>query len=117
PVAIFLIISAGAPKRGKRPVVNPVRIAGIEYRAPNTIDSQGIVEAWQTNKLLWRKKVYHPLWVPLLERDNQWNFINSMTIGSSTNDLVIDNEEGARFILNTVTRTVTRVKGSILRGW
>ena|SRR6266478_10189565 len=116
-LAIVLMTITSAAKRGKRPIVKPVQIAGIEYRVPNTVKSQGVVEAWQTNTLLWRKKVYHTLWVPLLEEDNQWNFIKSMSVGSSTNELVIINEEGAQFILNTVNRKVTRVNGSLLRGW
>ena len=121
-LAVFVLVNLvtrSAAKRGKRPVVNPIVIGSVEFRAPNTVETEGCVEAWDTmsKKMLWRQKVYHRLWIPLLEEDNQWNFIKSMTIGATTNELVIVNEEGGQFNLNTSSRKIVRRKGSLLRGW
>jgi hypothetical protein len=118
-VTIVFLTFIGHAKRGKRPVVTPVVIAGIEYRAPNATDNQGVVEAWDvsTKKLLWQKKVYYTPKVPFAEQDTQWNFITTMTVGASTNELVITNERGGQYILDCVSKKAKRVKGSILTGW
>jgi hypothetical protein len=118
--AVVLFLGRGQAKRGRPPVIKPVQIGGTEYRVPNTYSTEGVVEARnaQANKLLWRIKIYSTLHIPLLfEEDNEWNLIKSMTIGNSTNELVITNERGGQYILNTVSRKVKREKGSILSGW
>ncbi len=61
-LGIAILVGAGAmAKRGPRPDVPPVEIAGTEYRAPNTVETEGCIEAWdvKARTLLWRKKVYH----------------------------------------------------------
>lgn len=48
-VTVALVICGvgiGAAKRRPPAKIKPVQIDGIEYRAPNKIDSEGIVEAW-----------------------------------------------------------------------
>ncbi len=95
--------TGGAAKRGRRPMVSPVEIAGVEYRAPNTVETEGCVEAWDMNSqtLLWRKQVYHSLKIPLLEEDNQWIFIKSMVPSKSGDELVVVNESGRRYTVKT----------------
>ena len=101
-----------AAKRGRPPVVKPVQIAGIEYRAPNTYTTEGVVEAWNINsqKLLWKRKIYLTLKLPglLIETDAQYNFITTMTAGPATNELTIANEKRRQYILDTASQKVTR---------
>src|SRR5579872_1051558 len=78
-VALVIGVGIGAAKRRPPAKIKPVQIDGVEYRAPNKIDSEGIVEAWQTNKLLWQRKIYFSLKMPLAE--DQGNFMVSMTNG------------------------------------
>ncbi|HEY2081163.1 MAG TPA: hypothetical protein VGI88_00135 [Verrucomicrobiae bacterium] len=103
--AIFLKAGSKA-KRGRAPAVPPVEIGGIEYRAPNTVDTKGCIEAWdtRTDTLLWRKKVYHTLWIPFEEEDVQWVFIKSMTVGPSGNELIVVNEAGDAYTVKTDPR-------------
>jgi hypothetical protein len=112
---LFLSLgSLSAAKRGKRPVVVPVVIGGMEYRAPNTPQTAGFVEAWdlKLSKLAWRKKIYFTFNIPMLgEQDNQWNFIKSMTNGPAANELSILNEHGGKYILDVTSRRVRRNKG------
>jgi hypothetical protein len=107
------VITRASAKRGPRPVVSPIEIAGIEYRAPNTAETEGVIEAWdiKSHTLLWRKKVYHTLWIPFLEEDNQWVFIKNMTVGSSGSKLIIVNEAGRRYVVkvNPPMRPITKV--------
>jgi hypothetical protein len=110
-VPILLLLTQKA-KRGPPPVVKPVIISGVEYRVPNNYLKEGIVEAWDTNrtKLLWSKKVYFTLHIPFfIEEDTQWDFIKSMFVGPSTNELTIINETGAKYILDTYTQRVRKV--------
>lgn len=104
--AIFLKAGSRA-KRGRAPVVPPVEIGGVEYRAPNTVDTEGCIEAWdtRTDTLLWRKKVYHTLWIPFTEEDTQWVFIKSMTVGPSGNELIVVNEDGGTYKVKTNPQT------------
>lgn len=110
-VAIFLV-RWHAAKRGRPPVVKPVQIAGVEYRAPNTYSTEGVVEAWSINpqKLLWKRKIYLTLKLPrlLMETDAQYNFITNITAGPATNELTIANEKGRQYILDTTSQKVRR---------
>ena len=109
-VLVISLVTGHTAKRGRPPLVKPVTVAGVEYRAPNTYSSEGIIEAWDSNtkKLLWRKKIYLTLHIPLLvEEDNQWNFIRFMTNGPTTNALSIVSENGRRYILDTASQKVT----------
>jgi len=105
-ICVFLPAVSSA-KRGPKPKVPPVEIAGVEYRAPNTVETEGCIEAWDTKSktLLWRKKVYYTLKIPFVEEDNQWDFIKSMTPGNSGRDLIIVNEMGRRYVAKTTPPT------------
>jgi hypothetical protein len=107
---------SGAAKRRSPARINPIQIRGLEFRAPNNFDSEGIVEAWdmQTKNLLWRKKIYFSLKMPLTE--DQGNFMRSMTNGPSTNELTIVNERGGHYILDTASRKFKTVKAAISKG-
>jgi hypothetical protein len=109
-VALSRTIVAG--KRKAPPTIKPVIIGSVEYRVPNTIETEGIVEAWNTNpqKLLWKRKIYPTLKFPSLlkETDVQLNFITNMITGPATNELTVVNEKGGQYILNTASQKVTR---------
>src|SRR3954469_709491 len=72
-------------KRGPKPVVPPIEVNGMEFRAPNQPETEGNIEAWdpKSNTLLWSKRVYRNLKDPLAEQDVQWNFIKSMSFASN----------------------------------
>ena len=97
------VTGGGAAKRAPKPVVPPVEIAGVQYRAPNTFETEGCVEAWDTKSqtLLWRKKVYYSVKIPFLEEDVQWVFIKSMTLSKSGDGLIVVNEAGRQYTVNT----------------
>jgi hypothetical protein len=89
----FLVVGAHA-KRGPKPQVPPINVNGIEIRAPNNPDTEGVIQAWDPNlnKLLWSKRVYRTLKDPLLEQDVQWVFIKSMALTPDQRGLVIVDE-------------------------
>jgi hypothetical protein len=105
-ICIFLSVGSSA-KRGPRPKVPPVEINGVEYRAPNTVETEGCIEAWsaKSKTLLWRKKIYYTWKIPFAEEDAQWDFIKSMTPGNSGRDLIIVNETGRRYVVETTPPT------------
>jgi hypothetical protein len=109
-----LLGKAVAAKRKAPPPVKSVVIANVEYRVPNTIEAEGLIEAWSTStqKLLWKKKIYSTLKLPplLMETDVQYNFITNMTAGPARNELTIVNEKGRRYTVDTVSRKIRRQK-------
>lgn len=110
--AVALSGTAAAGKRKAPPTIKPVTIGSVEYRVPNTVETEGIVAAWNTNppKLLWKRKIYPTPKLPalLMETDAQFNFITNMTAGPATNELTIANEKGAQYILDTASQKVRR---------
>ena len=105
---------SGASKRKPPAKIKPIQINGIEYRIPNKVDSEGILEAWKGGSLLWKKKMYHSLRMPLAE--DQGNFVRLMTNGPSAVEITIVNERGAEYILDTATGKLKRVKSALSRG-
>jgi hypothetical protein len=110
-VAASFLMTSNA-KRKAPPAIKPVVIGGIEYRVPNTIQTEGVVEAWSADDhtLIWQKKIYSTMKFPgfLMETDVQLNFITNMIIGPDPAELSIANEKGQQYILNTRTRKVRR---------
>jgi hypothetical protein len=108
--AAFLMTSNA--KRKAPPSIAPVVIGTNEFRVPNTIQTEGIVEAWNAggSTLLWQKKIYSTLKLPgiLMETDVRLNFITNMTVGPGPEELSIANEKGQHYILNTSSRKVHR---------
>jgi hypothetical protein len=94
----------GAAKRKRAAVVPPVEIAGVQYRAPNTVETEGCVEAWdaKSQTFLWRKKIYSTLKIPFIfEEDNQWVFIKSMVPSKGGDEVIIVNEAGRQYTVKT----------------
>lgn len=109
--AIDLIYANQSPsflKRVPAPKVAPILLNEVEYRVPNTVETEGVVQAWdkKSEKKLWEKKVYSTRKSPFLETDVQWVFIESMTLGAKTNELVIVNEKKKTYTLNIVSKRV-----------
>lgn len=105
---VLAATSGVSAKRVAPPVVSPITVNGVEYRAPNTPDLEGVVQAWDMGKtnLLWSKKVYSTTKNPQLERDVQWVFIRSMTLGASGSEILVANEKGEKYVLNLATKEV-----------
>jgi hypothetical protein len=102
-VVMFILPGASSYKRRAPAKVPPVRIASVEYRAPNRVESQGIVEAWDVNtgRLLWTKRVYRVFFIPFVEGDTQWVFIKTLEIGPDPETLVVVNESGRKYVITT----------------
>lgn len=117
-ICALLLTNGSHAKRGPRPLVGPVQLDGVEFRAPNTGQTEGYVEAWDVNsrKFLWRRKVYFSPWIPLLEPDNQWVFITSMTIDSSNKELIVVNERGKSYKVSTAPPWKWRISAGMVVG-
>ena len=111
-VAAAALLMTSNAKRKAPPSITPVVIGTNEFRVPNTIQTEGIVEAWNVGgrTLLWQEKIYSTIKLPgfLMETDVQCNFITNMTIGPGPDELSIVNEKGRQYILNTSSRKVRR---------
>jgi hypothetical protein len=107
---VLAAVSGVSAKRVAPPVISPIKVNGVEYRAPNTPDLEGVVQAWDLGKtnLLWSKKVYSTAKNAQLERDVQWVFIRSMTLGASGAEILVVNERGEKYVLNLVTKEVKK---------
>jgi hypothetical protein len=111
-LVVAAVISLAVARLGRTneryppPTVSPVLINGVEFRVPNL--EEGVVEAWEikSQEMLWTKKVYSTLKIPFQEKDTQWVFISKLTQNSKTNELLIENERGRKYILDVVTKKV-----------
>ncbi len=111
-IVISLSRTVIVAKRKAPPPIKPVIIADVEYRVPNTIETEGVVEAWTTNpsRLLWKQSIYSTWKYPpfLKETDVQLVFITNMVTGPANNELTIADEKGNQYILNTTSHKTTR---------
>jgi hypothetical protein len=96
--------------RAPPPRVAPVFIAGVRYaQAAGEIDTDGqkggILAAYDaSNRELWRLRLYENVRIPGLEGDVQDVYFRSMRADGSR--LLIENERGERFEVDTATRHV-----------
>ena len=96
--------------RAPPPRVGPVFIAGVRYaQVAGTLDADGqvggILAAYDaSNRELWRLRLYENVRVPGLEGDVQDVFFRSMRADGVR--LLIENERGERFEVDTATRHV-----------
>ncbi len=118
----FLILTASLcmsatgqkAKRSTPKEVTPVVYEGVRYTAPHWVIANGkriaggYIEAFnaQTNKKLWRLKIYETKYAPQLEKDVQDVFITSMAI--EKNKLVVVNERDVGYEVDLKTRRVTK---------
>lgn len=111
-LSFCLVATVAYAKRKAPPSIPPLRIGSVEYRVPNTIETEGIVEAWNAagGTMLWHRKIYSTIKLPgfLMETDVQCNFITNMSIGPGPDELTIANEKGRQYILNTGSKKVRR---------
>ena len=109
--AVFLVtITAAVAKRAAAPVVAPVRVGAVEYRAPNNDGQRGYIQAWDhaaTNKL-WEVTVFTNSIDPNLEQDVQHTYINSLAVSGDA--IVVTDEAGREFSVHQTTRKVSRKK-------
>jgi hypothetical protein len=97
----------------KRPPPTPVahvRIGAVEYRAPNSAECPGCLEAWdmKTGKRIDVIELYHDTPRIWLETDVQWIFIKNLQ--AKGNELEIIDEKGRVFEVSLKGRRVIRVK-------
>ena len=112
PCIILCLLSSCTmqPKRGEAPTVVPLIYNGIEYKAPSAVEKEGILEAWdvKTKEKLWEKRIYSYFKNPFFETDVQWVFIKKMTFDKLKKNIIITNEKGDVFLINLITRKVTK---------
>jgi len=107
-------------KSGSRippPTVAPVSLGGIRYEQVKNgllagFDQMGgLLAAYDesTGEQLWTLKVYDNLREPTKEGDVQDVFFKSMTLRPDGN-LLIENESGARFVVDPSAKTSIPVK-------
>ena len=115
-LTISLCMSADGQnaKRSAPKEVKPVVHEGVRYTAPHWVWAKGrriaggYIEAFnaETNKRLWRIKVYETKSSTQLEKDVQEVFIRSTDI--ENDKLVVVNERGERYEVDLKTRKVTK---------
>lgn len=108
----LLLVSVAFAKRAAPAIVAPVKVGGIEYRAPH--GQMGCVEAWdvEQGELIWRRQVYVVKYAVGLERDVQDVFIRSMEI--KDNSLIVKNERQSEYRLDLDSLEVEIVQGSLV---
>lgn len=102
----FFFISHSFAKRGAPQDIPPVVHKGVKYLAPhwgdfkNRLQNGGYIEAWDvnTNRFLWRLRIYTTEYNKNLEGDVQDIFITRMEIKDGM--LVIWNEAKDKFIVD-----------------
>ncbi len=84
-------------KRGPAPKVKPLNYRQLQFRAPNTLETMGWVQAWdrKTGQMVWDHRVYTITIDPDMEEDVQWKFITSLKIRGGK--LLVENENGEKF--------------------
>jgi hypothetical protein len=115
-IALLFFSPVAYAKRGPKPVVPPIQVNGIEFRAPNSPESEGMIEAWDptSNRLLWSRRVYRNMKDPLAEQDVQWVFIKSMSIAPNNQQLVIADERGRTHLVNIKPPVVRSVISQVI---
>lgn len=101
-IALLFFSSVTHAKRGPKPVAPPIKVNGIEFRAPNSPESEGVIEAWDptSNKLLWSRRVYRNLKNPLVEEDVQWVFIKTMSLAANNQEIIVTDERGRTHLIS-----------------
>ncbi len=114
-ILLFIIIPASYAKRSAPPKVDPLIYKGIKYSAPS--DLMGCIRAddIKTNSMLWWKQIYIVKYLPKLERDVQFVFINKLEIKNDT--LIISNEAGYLYKLDLNLLAVEVLKGNEIIQW
>lgn len=97
---VTAMLGAAAPalaKRGPAPKVKPLNYRHLQFRAPNTLETMGQVQAWdrKSKKMVWKHLVYSIAVDPDLEEDVQWRFITSLKVQGKK--LLVENEGGEKF--------------------
>ncbi len=105
----FIYAKRKAPEK-----VNPVIYNNIKIIAPLSTDSIGTIIAYddKTNEKLWIRQIYTIKYIPDLEQDVQWVFINKLEI--KDNCLLIYNEKNYVYKLNMESYELTVINGDFV---
>jgi hypothetical protein len=104
-----------APKRVAAPAVAPLEIGGLRIEAVTAGRKRGLpqnggyIEAFDpgSGKPLWLLRVYAIDYDPRLEQDVQDRYIAKLEPGDAAGQLLVTDEDGARFQVDLGTRRVT----------
>lgn len=110
---IFIVACMATTATAKRLAPKPVPSVtrdGIEFSAPR--DRMGFVVATsvKTSQEIWAKQIYVVKYNVELERDVQWCFITGLKLDGKK--LLITNEKGSTFELDTDSLEMKTIKGS-----
>jgi hypothetical protein len=109
-VVLVLIIAPqiSVAKRVGPPLVTPVKIDTLEYRAPMEYGPDKYLEEWdiKSNTLVARYKIYEIRFEPLMEKDVQNVFIKTLEVKDK--NIVITNEKNQIYIFNTISKKVSK---------
>lgn len=104
-------------KRAAPENVPPIATDKAVYSVPHfpegdRMQNGGVVEARdpKTKKLLWQVQVYKTKYDDGLEKDVQDVFIKTLTLDKVHNLLIMSDEESRVFVLNLITKRVTRIE-------
>jgi len=106
--AFVLAPNPASAKRAAPKPVPPLVTNSVEYSAPHDLMGFVVATDVKTRKELWRVRIYTVRIDPALERDVQDVFIIALALEHGA--LVITNERQESYVLDLVTRKVTKRK-------
>ncbi len=97
---------AANKKRAAPDPIEPITLDGIRYEAVQF----GKARDFKTGKELWLIKIYDVRYLGDMEPDKQDILISAMELTGDRGHLEIENESGARFLMDLKTQHVQRIK-------
>jgi hypothetical protein len=109
---------AANKKRAAPDPVEPITLGGVRYEAVQFGKARGLEQNGgyitatdvKTGNELWLIKIYDVRYVGDMEPDKQDVFISAMQLTGDRGHLEIENESGARFLMDLKTRHVQRIE-------
>jgi hypothetical protein len=109
---------AANKKRAAPDPIEPITLDGVRYepvqfgKARGLEQNGGYITATdiKTGKELWLIKIYDVRYLGDMEPDKQDIFISAMELTGDRGHLEIENESGARFLMDLKTQHVERIK-------
>jgi len=109
---------AANKKRAAPDPIEPITLDGIRYEAVQVGKARGLEQNGgyitaidiKTGKELWLIKIYDVRYLGDMEPDKQDILISAMELTGDRGHLEIENESGARFLMDLKTQHVQRIK-------
>ena len=116
--ALIVLLAANVMAKRLAPEeVPPIATDNAVFSVPHfpqgdRIQNGGVIEARdpKTKRLLWQVQIYKTDYDEASEKDIQDVFIKSLTLDKIHNLLIMSDEKSRVFVLNLVTKKVTRIE-------